>query len=447
MKHIKISRWGTSLLVTVLLFVSLTPVFANDQFPDPETANINWEQAAGSTIHLLMNIHYVTDALKPFIPEFEKLSGVKVELEEYPFGEQHKKACLELSSLRPAFDVLMFNRVYTTDYCSAGWLEPLRPYLNDPELTDIAWYDFGDYPSGSYAEVTHEGKLYGIPVCPDNQILFYRKDLFAEKGLDVPYTMDDMYDAAIQLKSDTVSGMLLRMKRAEAPAWPWHGFVFTYGGMWVDRNLRVFLNSPQTIEATKMYVKLVKDAGPKGVVTYGWYENEIAFGQGKAAMWTDAGTGVGEILNPAKSKVADKIGFGYLPASPSGHRQPAAENAWNLAVVANSPNKTASWLFIEWATSKKLAGEQAAISGVVMRDSVWDYEEFTKNYPYPEWSHIMRENMKRYSGRIWLPQIKGVFGALDIVAVALEKIYFGTPAEEAMEEAQAKTVALIEEVK
>ena len=40
---------------------------------------------------------------------------------------------------------------------AGGYLEPLQTYLDDPALTDAAWYDFSDYAEASSRVATRGG--------------------------------------------------------------------------------------------------------------------------------------------------------------------------------------------------------------------------------------------------------------------------------------------------
>lgn len=272
---------GVLLGLMIVTFCLIWGIQVGASSLDEESANIDWRQIKGESLYAIMNVHGCTDALKPLIPDFEKLTGAKLIMEEVSWGELVKKVPIELSSGKPSFDVLMLNHCFPLEYARAGWLDPLDPYLADPTLTDASWYDFADYSFGSYALQIADGKLYGIPIANDNQILFYRKDVFADQGISVPYTMDEMYEAGVKIKTDDLAGIIVRMKRGTGASWTWNGYVIDYGGMWIDQNNRVFLNSPQTIAGTEMYVKQAQDAGPEGILGCGWYECYNAFMQGR----------------------------------------------------------------------------------------------------------------------------------------------------------------------
>lgn len=166
--------------LTVILSLSFVVFFSlsvfSAEFPGPDAAKIDWNQSNGQSIRVMACSRDAITYLKNIVPEFEKLTGIKVAIDDYPEAEFFRKIIIDLSSGNPVSDVFMLSHAYSTMYEAGGWLEPLEPYLENSSLTDKAWYDFEDYPAGSLSAVVINGKLYGIPIAPDNQIVFYRKD-------------------------------------------------------------------------------------------------------------------------------------------------------------------------------------------------------------------------------------------------------------------------------
>ena len=76
------------------------------------------------------------------------------------------------------------------------------------------------------------------------------------------------------------------------------------------------------------------------------------FAQGKAALYTDADSISENVLDPAKSTVADKTGVAPFPAGPKGAHMYSV-TSWGLAIAAGSKKKDAAWEFVKWATSKE----------------------------------------------------------------------------------------------
>ena len=62
-----------------------------------------------------------------------------------------------------------------------------------------------------------------------------------------------------------------------------------------------------------------------------WPEAMAIFTQGKAAFYTEADSLYKNATDPAKSKVADTVGFAALPAGPAGSK-PYNIPSWGLAV-------------------------------------------------------------------------------------------------------------------
>ena len=93
--------------------------------------------------------------------------------------------------------------------------------------------------------------------------------------------------------------------------------------------------------------------GPKGTLNMSWPEAMAVFTQGKAVFYTDASSLFTNATDPAKSQVADKVGFAPFPAGPEGTK-PYNITSWALGIGANSEKKDAAWEFIKWAESKEM---------------------------------------------------------------------------------------------
>jgi multiple sugar transport system substrate-binding protein len=444
MKNIFRKKKGVSTSLLVLGMVISLSVVTTSQMVMAKEANINWRQFEGKALYATMCVYEWPNSLEKIIPEFEALTGIKVVLNKFPEEEFYKKVTIELASGKPAFDVFTFNQGFVAQYIEGGWVQTLDSYLKNSRLTDETWYDFKDFPPAALDKGLYNGKLYGIPISVGAQILFYRTDLFGAKGLSPPDTMSELYDAAIRLRDlPEVAGIVLRLRRGAGSCWPWSGFIYDYGGYWVDRKGNVGLTSPETIAATKMYIKLLKDGGPAKALNYGWLECLTSFQQGKAAMLADYNGWEASFQNPEQSAVAGKVGAVPLPAASPGYRQAAGGTSWMLSISAASSRKEMAWLFIEWATSKKIGLRLATESGHFGRDSIWTNPEFVKIYPYLDWITASRDSLMKYMDDYYLPEVIK-FGAIsDEIDIALEKIYMGSPVEEELETAQAKTVELL----
>ncbi len=112
-------------------------------------------------------------------------------------------------------------------------------------------------------------------------------------------------------------------------------------------------DSPEGIEAGKIYQRFLTKTAPPGIAGFNWYECQAAFLQGKVGMWLD-GIGFappGE--DPAKSRIVGKIGYGVMPKGPK--IAASATFGDGLAVpAAATTKKEAAYLYCQWGVSKLL---------------------------------------------------------------------------------------------
>ena len=406
-----------------------------------ESAKIDWKQFSGKTLRVMYCNHPYQDAVEPLIPEFEELTGIDVSFEKLPEQEFWDKLMVEFSGGVGGPDVFMINAPRLATFDAGGWIEDLRPYLQNSKLTDPDWYDSGDF----YDSAIDYGKLgekqYGLPITGEWQVLFYRKDLYEAKGLSVPKTMQELYDNAVALNSPEVAGIVNRFSRNGTAWWPWAGFVGAYNTLWVDNKTgQPQLTSDQVKKATKMYIDLVKDAGPAGIVSMDWYEALTEFQQGRAAHFADASVFMADFENPEKSQVSGKVGYAAIPigeASQSG--QFTGINYWLQGISAKSENKDAAWLYLQWATSKKIALEVAVKKGTAARSSIWENESFLKTIPldFAEACAAGAATGNKYT----IPEVKELGEIAEFICIALNEAYMGEKTlDKALEDCQAKTL-------
>jgi multiple sugar transport system substrate-binding protein len=113
-----------------------------------------------------------------------------------------------------------------------------------------------------------------------------------------------------------------------------------------------------------------------------WENIMPLFQAGKVAMWTDASTFYGQIVDPSKSQVPkENVGIANFPAGPKGN-SPFIVVSWGMAVSKKSQHKDLAQQFLAWATSKDLQKRALLASNTVARNSPWaDKETLAKVNP------------------------------------------------------------------
>ena len=192
--------------------------------------------------------------------------------------------------------------------------------LADGSLTtpDLAFDDFGK--AGLSFCTAADGKQNAVPTFVDYWILYYNKELFDQKGVAYPTSMDDVFTAAQKLTdvSKGVYGFVSRgLKNANVPVWT----------SWM---------LGQGVET--------------GTVGFNWNECQTSFATGRAAMWLDGIGFATPLEDPAKSKVVGKVGYGVVPKGPKA--QHSAIFGDGLGVSRTSSKNGAAWYYIQYITNK-----------------------------------------------------------------------------------------------
>ncbi len=350
---------------------------------------VNWKQLQGTEIRFLMNKHPFTTFIEPKVPEFEKLTGIKVTIEAFPEDQYRNKRTIELNAGGKVDGYMIMPGQDDLHYWKAGWLQPLDAYISDLFLTEADWNFKDFFPSFAKASSV-DGKLIGIVINAETSLLSYRKDLFTKFKVKVPQTMKELEEVAKffygkEVDGKKMVGITLRGKGAAATS-QWVDFLYSFGGSWTTAQGKSNFASPQDIAAFKFYGDLLRNYGPQGGTMLHWAESTSIFMEGKAAMIYDANVFKALYENPKESKVAGKVGYAVIPAGPAG-RLPHVSN-WSLSISKTSTpeRQKAAWLFIQWATNKNNS-LGALLAGVPAgRASAWNSKEYKSKDDHPDWT-------------------------------------------------------------
>jgi len=102
-----------------------------------QEANIDWRQHKGTHINVLADEQPAFMALKPYLPIFEKLTGISVGFHALEQSKMRHRRAIDLSKGLGLYDVIPMGVTFLGQAHANNYLEPLSSYLNDPLLTDI----------------------------------------------------------------------------------------------------------------------------------------------------------------------------------------------------------------------------------------------------------------------------------------------------------------------
>jgi sorbitol/mannitol transport system substrate-binding protein len=288
--------------------------------------------------------------LKKLSPAFEKANpDIKLNWVILEENVLRQRATTDITTGSGQFDVMTIGAYETPQWGKRGWLTPITNLPAD--------YDLNDVVKTARDGLSYNGSLYALPFYVESSMTYYRKDLFAAKGLTMPDqpTYDQIQQFADKLtdKANGVYGICLRGKAGWGENMAYvTTLVNTFGGRWFDEKWNPQLTTPEWKKAVTFYVNLLQKDGPPGASSNGFNENLTLMSSGKCGMWIDATVAAGMLYNKQQSQIADKVGFAAAPTevTPNGAHWLWA---WALAIPKSSKQAEDAKKFIAWATSKE----------------------------------------------------------------------------------------------
>ena len=367
--------------------------------------------AAGEKIRVVASNNAWVTAMESLIPEFEKETGIKVELEKYYDDQLTQKITVEFAAGGNNMDVFMMRPLQEAKmFARNKWCEDLLPWAEK-----TPGYDMDDYTPASIQSTRIDGYQTCIPVMAECHMLYYRKDLYEEKGLKVPETFEEL-EANAKALTDRAAGKFGFTSRGQRNALvtQFSTYLYSFGGDFFDAKAdKALVDTPEFKAATEYYGRMLKDYAPPGVLNMGWMQAMANFQQGTTAMYADASTQMPMLLDPKQSPFAEVTGFAMMPAGPAGRRIYDI-TPWAIAMSATGSKKEAAWKFISFVTDKKRTTHiQGEFASQCCRMSVNNDPEGIKNFP-KQWSESVRETAQ-YGVGYDRPLVTAVQQARDII--------------------------------
>jgi multiple sugar transport system substrate-binding protein len=412
-------------------------------FISASAQEFDWRRFEGTDIRFMMNRHPFTNFLEPLIPEFEELTGIDVTLEVFPEDQFRQRRALEVGSGAATLDgyMIMPGQV-GAQYLGAGWVRYIDDLINDPSLT-MPDLNLDDFYEGAMNTFRHDGQIFGLPLQIESSLLFYRRDLLEEAGLDgPPETMEELREYAEVLDTDSRAGFAMRGKGAAATS-QIVNFLYSFGGEWLDEEGQSALNSPESQEALRFYADLLRNYGPPGPTNMHWAEVTSLYAQDQAAMIFDANVFRSIMEDPAQALEVVQENTGYAPVPEGPADRVPAVLVWGMSINHASQNPEAAWYFIQWALSPEMQA-RAILEGVpAARASAWENEEFRATAPQ-DWIEASQLSFDIGQPN-WNPPVVNVAEVRDAYGQAIVAALEGQDVEQALERAAQEMNRIIEQ--
>jgi multiple sugar transport system substrate-binding protein len=282
-------------------------------------------QFAGVTVNIMTQTGAIQEPLARRAPEFEKLTGAKINIIAVPFSDLYQKVLTDWASGTNSVDAAVFAPQWMVDYVAGGYLEDITDRV--AKDTALQWNDIGPFFRDFSAK--YAGKTYLVPLDGDFHMLYYRTDVFKAAGLEPPKTWDDYLADAKALNGKDMNGdgtpdfgSCIAKKRNAQSYW----FVTDVAGSMIQskgtsqgaffdtKDMKPLVNN----EAFKKALEFLNETtkyGPPNELNMDVSDTRPLFVSGRCALnldWGDVGT---LSIDPATSKVIGKWGAELMPGS------------------------------------------------------------------------------------------------------------------------------------
>ncbi|MEG1524665.1 MAG: extracellular solute-binding protein [Clostridia bacterium] len=306
-------------------------------------------------------------------------------------------------------DVIMWWGKSLKDEYVAGKFVPLNDYVDPAVVAEI--------PKNMLDAVTVDGNQYLLPVDSSGFLLYYRRDIFEQAGLDPnspPKTWDELLHACEQIAAKTEVYPLALPGKCGTEAL--HELIATFisqstGQPMLDENNRICFNNAEGLAALDFVMKLMPYADPKST-EYARGDTRQLFIDGKAAM--TLGDGVWAVPGLQKTfgnNLNETVaGIAPPPAGPAGKYNVVGVNGW---VIAQKDNAEAAGRLIKFLYSPEALFAYHSIYGST---PYLQYEFDQETFSYDFWK-VAQEATFEYNGVLGIgkyhPVGSGIYAPLE----------------------------------
>lgn len=377
----------TILRLTLQIFVSCLPVGA---------AYADQSRFDGIEIRVgVMKASAIGQPAKNHARTWEKNTGGKVRIVEFPFGELFDQFNNALTSSNDIFDVILYAPAWTADF--APYLYSIPKQLSNNEAFDDIHQVYRERLmkwENDWVAITIDGDLFSG---------YYRKDLFRDiknitgfrsqygYELSPPDTWAQYHDIAefftgrTDGKGEQLFGTVEAFARGGQQFWNLFSRASAYanhpnrpGAQFFDPDtMQAQINNPAWVRAVREYREIVKFS-PSDALKFGIAEARTPFINGHTAMILDWGDTGQLSADTAISSVAGDVGYFVLPGSMQvwdyvnqqwdsmnrPYKAPfLAFGGWVGSVPSTSKQKAAALDYLMWYSSPENSLNDVVTSG------------------------------------------------------------------------------------
>lgn len=303
-----------------------------------------------------------------FIPLYEELTGIRIEMEVLPPDQVWQR--FQLDAPDGEWDI---------GYHSPGWfgyfyehVADLRPHFERKGFDPYQHYPEAVINSHMTNEMLRPDEIIAFARNPMSPLMVYRSDWFAhpdeqaafraEYGRDLtpPATWEELLEVArffTRPAGATVAGETLTENlygysaSISEPGGMARAFLAVVKSMGLDGfddNFRTDLDNPLLLEGVSLWTTLIEDTFPPDALTWNFLEHVDFFANGRLAMaelWPEA------VLTAESGAARGNVGYQVLPQWPGNRRNLPIGRSFlggGGVLVFDTPNQEHAFDFLYW---------------------------------------------------------------------------------------------------
>lgn len=318
-------------------------------------------------------------------PEYEKETGVKVNVELIARDAIHEKMATLFAGQDSSYDIFNLDYNWIPEFGQGGHLVPLDDVIEDK----------GDFLPLSVDVATWDGKLLGIPQTVHPAVLWYNSALYTDPEtmaayqqatgaeLAPPTTMEEWFQQVKFFDGRTFNGQELSGWAAQAAkgfgnVHTWLSFAYSYDCQPFNEDFtESTLSTPECIAATTQWAEMMKYM-PAGANEFTYDNVTSAAQQGTIATAIQWSWGQFATDDPATSQTVGQWEIAEMPAGPGGTSSGHLAE-WVISVSKYSKNVEEAKKFAAWVETKEHDVFQAKNgAGDPVRSSSYEAADLTE---------------------------------------------------------------------
>ncbi len=290
--------------------------------------------------------------------EFEDKTGIKIEVDTVPYGQQQQKLVNSFLSGGSTYDLFVMDVIDLPQYVEAGWVEPVDQWIQEEWKTDLLPF--------AQSAVVYKDKWYGLPWASEWKSFVYNKEMLKKAGYDrPPANWDDFIKVSKELQDKGIVKYASTWSwlQGEALICDFVAIAASKGAVFFDDSGQPKFNDEKSVEALQMMVDMLHKYKIVDPASLTFSESNVSNAMQAGDIAFELSWGIPQVgLNDEKqSKVVGQTEVARMPYSV---KAATISGPMAYSISSGSKNKEAAWEYIKFLAGPDGAKRAAVENGV-----------------------------------------------------------------------------------